>query len=1168
RSCGTQLALVCPHCGAANEPDDRFCGECGRDMATADAVAPVARQAGAPGSAGRAVSERRLVSVLFADLVGFTAFSDQRDPELVRDLLSRYFELARERIERYGGTVEKFIGDAVMAVWGTPTAQEDDAERAVRAALDLVGAVDLLRIDPTLGELQLRAAVVTGEAAVTVGAVGEGMVAGDLVNTASRLQSVAPPGTVLAGEGTSRAAASAIVFEPVGEQELRGKSAPVPAWRAVRVVAGRRGFGRSARLEPPFVGREDELRLLKELFHATAREQRARLVSVIGVAGIGKSRLAWEFEKYIDGVVDDVYWHQGRSPAYGEGTAYWALGEMVRRRAGIAESDDADESRAKLRATLEVYLPDAEERAWAEPRYAALLGLEPMPPGAREELHAAWRTLFDRVSERGPTVMVFEELQWADAGLLDFIEGLLEWSRAKPITIVTLARPDLLERRPTWGAGQRSFTSLHLEPLAPEAMEMLLLGMAPGLPQTALRAIRDRSEGIPLYAVETVRMLLDQGQLTEHEGRYRLVGEVGALAVPESLHALIAARLDALSAEERALLQVGAVLGQSFTLDAVAVVSGQPVEVAEPALRQLVRKELLVLDADPRSPERGQYRFVQALAREVAYQRLSRRDRQARHLAAAEHFAGLGDELAGVAASHSLEAYRAAADTPEAERLKGQARDALLAAADRARELHAYSEQLARLEDAISITDDDGERLELKDRAATAAFDATVSDGSAVAYSREVLEGRRAQGDRPAIARAIRRLGTALMFEPDLDGARDLLKAGYAEMADLEDEPEVVRLAAELARVHLFRAEPREALAVTELALERAERLDLAPSIAELLASQGWALAEVGRLRTALALLRGALDFIDRHGLTNARNRTIMNLSAWGMLDDPLAARDYALDGAALARRLGFLTWTAAALGNAADSALFAGDWEAIDQSAAEFDRDEIPRGARFNLVDAAITVQALRGDIEGARRRLEPFRVAFDAAPTPQHLANLRITEALVAWAAGEHAVAHDAAVASGSEELGGFGILGHALGARAALWDGRGDRLRERLAAVAAYGLHGEFLDALTTAHGAGAAAMEGDTAAARDGYARALARLRDLRLDFEVAVVLLERAHLLPDDEEAQAGVAEASATFERLGAGTLPQRLGFRATAVAPTRPAAAGPAEPAEPAAAG
>ena len=400
--------------------------------------------------------------------------------------------------------------------------------------------------------LEARAAVLTGEATVTLGATNQGMVAGDLVNTASRLQSIAPPGAVLVGESTYRATSRAIAYEEAGEQVLRGKSAPVPAWRALRVVAKRGGEGRTEGLEAPFVGRDDELRLLKDFFHATSRERRARLISVTGQAGIGKSRLAWEFLKYIDGVLETVYWHQGRSPAYGEGITFWALGEMVRRRAGLVENDDEPTTRERIAATLAEFVPDETEARWMEPALLFLLGFGEAPPGGRDGLFAAWRTFFERIASRDATVLVFEDLQWADAGLLDFIDHLLEWSVGYPIYVVTLARPELIERRPEWGAGRRNFVALALQPLSEPAMRQLLAGLVPGLPEPAVRAILERADGIPLYAVETVRMLVAEGRL-ELDGRhrYRPVGDLTDLAVPESLHALIAARLDALDPADR-----------------------------------------------------------------------------------------------------------------------------------------------------------------------------------------------------------------------------------------------------------------------------------------------------------------------------------------------------------------------------------------------------------------------------------------------------------------------------------------------------------------------------------------------------------------------------------------------------------------------------------------
>lgn len=365
------------------------------------------------GRAHAPVAERRLVSVLFADLVGFTPFAEERDAEEVRETLTRYFDLATEVIGRYGGTVEKFIGDAVMAVWGAPVAREDDAERAVRAALELVEVVR--RLDPGI---QARAGVLTGEAAITIGATNQGMVAGDLVNVAARLQSVAQPGSVLVGETTMRSASAAIAFEPVGDQALTGKSSPVPAWEAVRVVAERGGKGRAETLEAPFVGRSDELHLMKELLHATGREGRTRLVSIMGAAGIGKSRLAWEFSKYVDGVSEEVWWHDGRSPAYGDGLAFWALGEMIHGRAGLLADDDEATTRQRLADTVREHVLDEEQRRWIEPALMALLGIG-AETQASEELFAAWRTFFERMADTGTVALVFEDLHWADQGTLD-----------------------------------------------------------------------------------------------------------------------------------------------------------------------------------------------------------------------------------------------------------------------------------------------------------------------------------------------------------------------------------------------------------------------------------------------------------------------------------------------------------------------------------------------------------------------------------------------------------------------------------------------------------------------------------------------------------------------------------------------------------------------------
>ncbi|MEA2631997.1 MAG: hypothetical protein QOE66_2216, partial [Chloroflexota bacterium] len=842
-------------------------------------------------------------SVLFADLVGFTNVSEGRDPEMVRELLSSYFELARDVVGRYGGTIEKFIGDAVMAAWGTPIAHEDDAERAVRAALDLVEAVGQIHAGPDGPALRARAAVMSGEAAVNIGAVGQGMVAGDLVNTASRLQSAAEPGEVLVGEATFQVSSGAITFEPAGEQALRGKDLPVTAYRALRVVAKVGGVGRAEGLEPPFVGRQEDLRLLKEFLHASARDRRLRFVSVIGQAGTGKSRLVWELNKYIDGLVEVINWHQGRSPAYGEGITFWALGEMVRKRAGLAENDDEPTTRSKIADALETYVPDEAERHWIEPKLLQLLGIEEGRTPEREELFAAWRTFFERVSDQATTILVFEDIHWADEGLIDFIGHLADWATGHPILLVTLARPDFLERHPDWGAGRRDFVALSLDPLSDDAMAALLTGLVPGLPDAARTAILGRAEGIPLYAVETVRKLLHDGRIEWTDGTYRPVGDLTRLEVPDSLHALIAARLDGLPPDDRAVLQAASILGQTFQGEALAAVHGTVATVLEPRLHDLVRREVLVQNRDPRSPERGQYGFVQALIREVAYATLARRDRRARHLAAARYFESLGeDELAGALATHYVSAFRASEDGPEADALAAQARITLRAAAERAMTLHSPGQALGYLEEALTVTPAPDERAPLLGMAGDAASRAGRRDVAVRLYE-EAIEVHRAAGDRSTEARITADLGLMALFSADVGGAMTILGAGVERFADVPDDRNVVLLRARFARALVFSGENERAVDVADQALVEAEQLDDTSIVADAVMTKGVALAYAGRRREAIILMTGVLDLAHEHELIGEELRARQNISQFQIPNHPRQGLAIAREGLALARR-------------------------------------------------------------------------------------------------------------------------------------------------------------------------------------------------------------------------------------------------------------------------
>ncbi len=1165
--CGTRLARTCPNCGFANGPTVRFCGECGERLDVAAAGAGPAAGAGAavggaggiaPGSTGGAgaaasfgsamgsagspvapITERRVVSVLFADLVGFTARSDSSDPEQVREFLSRYFDAARDVVGRYGGTIEKFIGDAVMAVWGTPVAQEDDAERAVRAALDLVEAVR--QLGRTSGDegLECRAGVLTGEAAVTIGATNQGMVAGDLVNTASRLQSVAPPGAVLVGEATERAANRAILFEPAGAQILKGKTAPVPAWRALRVVAERGGRNRTEGVEAPFVGRDDELRYLKDAYHATARERKSRLVSITGQAGIGKSRLAWEFSKYSDGLLETVRWHQGRSPAYGEGITFWALGEMIRRRAELVENDDETTTRLRIAATLAEFVPDEAERRWIEPSLLFLLGIGGAPAGGREELFAAWRTLFEWIATTEPTVLVFEDLHWADSGLLDFIDHLLDWSKNFPILVVTLSRPELLDRRPGWGAGRRNFIALSLEPLSELAMRQLLAGLVPGLPEQASQTILARAGGIPLYAVETIRMLVEEGRLELADGAYRPLGDLSELKVPESLQALVAARLDALEPADRALLQDASVLGQTFALAAVAAVSGQPADAVEPRLRDLSRREVLALDTDPRSPERGQYGFNQALIREVAYSTLAKRDRRARHLAAARYFEGIGDdELAGVLATHYLAAYEASPEGPEADAVAVQARLALKGAAERAAGLGSHDQAIAYLRQALTVTTDQAEMGELLERAGASASAAGRHE-EATAFLRRAIETHRQRGDRSATARATAALGSSLLQGYESQAAIDTLEPAAAEFADLVDDPNLVALNGQLARAAYYVEDFVRAQAIAEGVLGAAERLDLLPIIADTLVTRGMGHALSGRVYEGAGALEAALRLAESRGFVGTIIRARINLGGTFWWRDPRVAVAASQPGLEVARRFGRRSEGIILLSNAALAAIRLGDWDwAQGELEALLTSDREPADLAI-IYQTVVVIRAYRGgDVAEMLAELESLLID---ETDPQNRADLRRAQASVALMNGDLSRAFDLSIeAASSSWVNGPAPIAWA--GRAATWAGDVSRVRSSLERHVASAQHGPALELERITMRAAIAGLEGRTSEAVALYRDAFRGWRELGCRFDFALAAIDAATVLGVGEaEIDAAATESSDFLTSVGATPFLARL---------------------------
>ncbi len=1027
-----------------------------------------------------------------------------------------------------------------MAVWGAPVAQEDDAERAVRAALELVAGIPALD-----SKLQARAGVLTGEAAVTVGAEGQGMVAGDLVNTASRIQSAAEPGTVLVGETTKRATEASIAYAAAGEHELKGKAEPQPLWLALRVVAARKGEGRSAGLEPPFLGRDRELRLVKELFHGTADEGRAHLLSIVGVPGMGKSRIAWEFEKYLDGLLVQVWWHKGRCLAYGDGVAYWALAEMVRMRARIAEDDPPEESLPKLASVLEEIVTDPEERAFVEPRLQHLLGLTERVAPDREDLFSAWRLFVERMAEQNPVIMVFEDIHWADAALIEFVEYLLDWSRSHPIYIVTLARPEVSQRHPGWGANLRNFTSLSLDPLPDEAIDDLLRGLVPGLPDEAVTRIRERADGIPLYAVETVRMLLDRGLVERGETGYAVTGDLTALDVPQTLHALIAARLDGLEPDERHLLQSAAVLGKTFAPRGVAAVGGTDDATLAPLLASLVRKEMLVLDSDPRSPERGQYGFVQALIQRVAYETLSRHDRKAKHLAAAAYLSeqsGIdADEIAEVIAAHLLDAYRAAPEADDAAEIKASAREWLARAAERAAALAAPEDAQRAFESAAELADEPLERARLLERAGELARSAARLD-VAEQHLRAAFTLCDEAGSTHDRARVAAALGVTLWQRGSIEDALELMEDAFAVLAGDEPDADVAMLAAQLGRIHYFAGNIPDASERIESALDISEALSLPAVLSSALNTKSLILRH--RPHEGEALLREALRIALDNDLVpealRAYNNLIVKLDAADKAEELRPLMEEALG---LARRRGDRYWELRHTANLMEDDWLRGDWDEAAARGESLRHDAILDATEANALCRLARIAIDRADPDRARAVLAHISSEVEAGDAQQRGAALLrrqleheldgSPDAALADVAAGLALANETRNSTNVSEL-----LVDA--ARYAVETGSYDTA---LAAVDD-GLHTRAIDSQLYRLRANAAVAAGDDGAAAEAFGVALANARSVGYGYFLAHVLHDYGRWLLGagrDDEARPLLEEARGLFEHMGATLWLERL---------------------------
>ncbi|MDP8903927.1 MAG: AAA family ATPase [Chloroflexota bacterium] len=616
--------ITCARCGTDNPAGFRFCGNCGAALAAGP-------------SAGH--ERRKVVTVLFSDVAGSTSIGEQRDPEAMRAVMARYFETVRAVLERHGGTVEKFIGDAVMAVFGHPVLHEDDALRAVRAAADLRDELAALnrQLERDWGlTIEVRTGINTGAVVAGEQGTGETLVTGDAVNVAARLQAAAAPGETLIGGETYPLVRDAVTAEQLPPLSVKGKELPVNAWRLL-AVARAASLGRARRLDSPLVGREREMRLLEEAFEQAVSDRTSVLFTLLGPAGVGKSRLVHEF---LAGTRQRARVLRGRCLSYGQGITFWPLAEVVRQAAGIEESDAPEQARAKI----ERICATDEHGSLIARHVASAIGLSD-ETGGGEEIFWAVRRFLELLADEQPLVVVFDDIHWGEQTFLDLLEHITDWSRGAPMLLLCVARPELLDVRPGWAGGKLNATTVLLQALSDQHVGHLignLLGDA-GVAEQVRQRVAQAAEGNPLFVEEFVAMLIDDGQLALRDGRWVATGELERVAVPATIRSLLAARIDRLAAPERQVLERASVVGKVFWRGALAELAPEPsrTEVG-PSLMGLVRKELVRPDRSDFAGDDA-FRFRHLLMRDAAYDGVPKQERVLLH----ERFAAWLERVAG-----------------------------------------------------------------------------------------------------------------------------------------------------------------------------------------------------------------------------------------------------------------------------------------------------------------------------------------------------------------------------------------------------------------------------------------------------------------------------------------------------------------------------------------
>ena len=998
--------LICPSCGIENADGAKFCSECGAPLGQ-----PEQRK------------ERKFATALFADLVGSTALAEREDPEVVQSVVGRTFDRLAEEIGRHEGLLEKFMGDAVLAVFGVPRAHEDDAERAVRAALEMQAILSELNRGfaaegkPTLG---MRIGIEAGEVLVDVERASgrrDRMLTGDAVNTAARLQTAAEPGHIVVGPGVYASTKDVIEYRELEPLTLKGKAEPVPAWRALRIKARTRGERPHLGMEARLVGRDEELSVLKQTLQRLEADGRPSLVTIVGPAGVGKSRLVAELEHYVEGLPEIVYWRRGRCLAYGN-TSYSAFADAIKAQCEIFDDDSAEVAGKKADAAVrELFGDDA-----LAPQIRALVGAGESREMSREDLFEAWRRFLERLAARYPLVLVLEDIQWADDGLLDFIEHVADWAQG-PIMVIATARAELFEKRPTWGGGKRNAASIYLDPLSEAEGDAMLDDLLSGpIAPELKRTIVERSEGNPLYVEEIVRKLIDDGVLRATEAaKWEVALPVEDVELPRSVHGLIAARLDGLPDDEKRVLQDASVVGRVFWLGAVAELAGRPLAEVRDALGRLRVKEI-VLPHEPSSfSDEYEFSFRHNLLRDGAYDSLPKTLRADKHAGVARWAeARAGDragEIAELIATHLLEALRYLEELGEVGHERDELRQYAFhwthAAGERTAALWLRSEatrwfrEAERLAEELDLPPE--RRIPLL-RAHVGASWGTDPIAETDRVVRQVLKVSEAIGDLVAVGWCWARLVIPLFMQARDEESEAAGRTAVETLEPLGERPELADALHRLGWYLWRRGRDDEAEPMLRRGVEMAVRVDAELVRAETMQTLAVCLFSMGRSAEALETMEEAFVLAKEVGELTNLFRAYNN-------PGPFAAPHWlpkvlAVDGGTprLALRAGVIQnsgWIAGSLG---DLLLVLGRLEEAEQlqrQAVDLARraaDEPLTGQRLGALAHAVL---LRGRVEEALELRNESVPILAANPEPQAAHFLPVIDGYFALARHDRAAA-----------------------------------------------------------------------------------------------------------------------------------------------------------------